>query len=64
MKKEDMLAMKNQPSFSYSAYFANFKVLYLLSLRFFVHYVDLYEAFAFRLFIQGEESIHELLFHG
>lgn len=55
MKKKDMLAMKNQRSFSYSAYFANFKVLYLLRLRFFVHYVDLYEAFAFRLFIQGEE---------
>ena len=31
MKKEDMLAMKNQRSFSYSAYFANFKVLYLLA---------------------------------
>ena len=31
MKKEGMLAMKNQRSCSYSAYFANFKVLYLLA---------------------------------
>lgn len=31
VKKEGMLAVKNQRSFSYSAYFANFKVLYLLA---------------------------------
>ena len=31
MKKEGMLAMINQDSFSYSAYFANLKVLYLLA---------------------------------
>lgn len=31
MKKKDMLAMKNQRSFSYSAYFANFKVFFLLA---------------------------------